>query len=196
MTSLYCKSLLYAFECADFWVLGQCNSLIDSLLDLSLEPQLPWAKDWQTSNQIALTPSPDALNTMDTLRKLCDHHRLICQGTTLAPEGTAPVNSLYWTFFFFLPQQALMNYRRPCSHFYPGQRGSTSPGCPAEDLWLLQAPSFICIRDSCDWCKHPVHAPFLSIRQAAELIWQEARRHPPVLPPGVAGTCPVKASFE
>jgi hypothetical protein len=61
-------------------------------------------------------------HAIDTWRKLHDNHSF----KQLPPD--------------FLPSQAPGNSGRPCSHFHPGQRGSTSPGGPAEGLWLVQTP--------------------------------------------------------
>jgi hypothetical protein len=38
----------------------------------------------------------------------------------------------------FLPSEALVNSCRPYNHFYQGLEESTSPGGPAEGMWLVQ----------------------------------------------------------
>jgi hypothetical protein len=79
-----------------------------------------------------------------------------CQSTTLAPEGPVTADSLHQTFC--LP--ALVNFRWPCSHFYPGQMGGTSPDGPTDGLWLLEHKPSLVWRACCDWCRYLVMLPF------------------------------------
>jgi hypothetical protein len=126
---------------------------------------------------------------MDTLWKL------YCNHSCLLPKYTSNSRRHYLKQLVphFLQSQSWMN---SSNYFRSGQKGNSSPGGPAEGLWLGQTQSFIFVK-GCAVIGIPLLHPkitFWLYRRTAWLtFWVSLEK--PVLLPGIATLHPVKGFF-
>jgi hypothetical protein len=153
---------MFIFTLGKLWCWPeQFDSLNWQLLDPTLAPHMSWAKDCQPSSQSVFSLATSCFEHI--LKKLYGNHSCLLWKHNSGSRRHCPRHDCFkQPVLDFLPSQSFVNSRWPNSHFHPGQRGSTSPSVPAEDLWLVQTQSFICMLEH-DWCKQPHRTTFLAI---------------------------------
>jgi hypothetical protein len=102
---------------------------------------LPWTTDYQPSSLLGISHASMGIfeHSWTSWGSYMATTAVCCQSTSLVPKALSQT----WLFQLVLDFLQSQHSRWSCSHFYPGQMGSTSPSGPAEGMWLVQTLSFM-----------------------------------------------------